>query len=234
MKTFVLALVVAVLVAMQVFTPAAAAACGNTYTVQRGDYLSKIAKTCGVSLDTLIKANPEIKDINKIYPGQVIRIKNDTTIPVTGPSYTVVRGDTLFKIAVRYGTTVAEMMRLNPSIKDASKIYVGQVLRLPAGAPTTPTGRGVTLSATSLRAGAQVDVKVTGFPVNQNVDFRLGKDGAAASVIVDGTTDASGAATVRLTIPTTAVAGEKWVVKVLTTDLARGVEASSLLITIIN
>lgn len=233
MKNLVLALVVALLIATQVFSPAAAAACGDTYTVQRGDYLSKIAKTCGVSLTALVNANPEIKDINKIFPGQVIRIKNDTTIPVTGTgNYVVVRGDTLSKIAVRYGTTVSELLRLNPSITDPSRIFVGQVLHVPGSG--TVSGRRVTLSVTSARAGAQVRVDVAGFPANANIDYRLGKDGAAPSVIVDGTTDTSGAGSITMTIPTSAVVGEKWVVKVLTTELVNGVEASSPLITIVN
>jgi LysM repeat protein len=238
MKNFVLALIVAVLIATQVFSPAAAAACGDTYTVVRGDYLSKIANTCGVTLTALINANPEIKNINIVYVGQVIRIKNDSTIPVTGGNYVVVKGDTLFKIAVRYGTTTAELLRLNPSITNASRIYVGQVIQVPgagSGTGTTPIGtRRVTVSTTSARRGANVVVNVSGFPANASIDFRMGKDGSAPSVFVDGTTNSSGAASATLTIPTGAVVGDKWVVKVTTTDRAVGVELNSTLITIIN
>ena len=32
-------------------------ACGSTYVVQRGDWLAKIARTCGVTLSQLIAAN---------------------------------------------------------------------------------------------------------------------------------------------------------------------------------
>lgn len=45
------------------------------YTVKRGDTLSGIAKKYGMTLDQILKLNPDIKDPNKIYPGQQILIK---------------------------------------------------------------------------------------------------------------------------------------------------------------
>lgn len=239
MKTFVLALIVAVLAAAQILTPAAAApapnaACGDTYTVQRGDYLSKIANTCGVTLTTLINANPEIKNINVVYPGQVIRIKNDTSIPVTGgTTYIVQRGDTLFKIAVRYGTTVDVLLKLNPSISDRSLIYVGQAIKLPSDSTIPVTGRSVTISDYTVRDNQEITVTVRGFPANADVDFRLGKQGSAYSVVADGKTNSSGTASVTMTIPSAANNNEKWVVVVTTTALAKGVEATSAAMTII-
>lgn len=47
-------------------------AAGSTYTVQKGDSLSKIAKAHGMSTDALIKANPAIKNPDLIYPNQKI------------------------------------------------------------------------------------------------------------------------------------------------------------------
>jgi LysM repeat protein len=235
MKKVVLALVAALLLAGMVMVPAQAAACGDTYTVKSGDYLSKIATTCSTTLQALIKANPEIKDINKIYPGQVIRIKASATVPTTTPvpsssgTYTVVKGDTLQKIATRFSTTVTAILAVNPEIKSASLIYVGQVIKLPAGA----TGSRISLSATSAKKGAQVEVKVWGFPANAELDFRLGKQNAAYTVVYDGKTNANGEATLKVTIPDTAVVGEKWVVKVITTSLRVGTETTSPLITIV-
>ncbi len=238
MKTFVMALIAAVLIAAQVLSPVSAQAaaqtstCGDTYVIVRGDYLSKVARYCGVSLSTLIAANPEIKNINIVYPGQVIRIKNDATIPVTGTSYTVVRGDTLYKIAVRYGTTVAELVRLNPAITNPSRIYVGQVIKLPGSGTVPVTGRRVTLSATSAKVGATVEVRAYSFPANTDVDFRVAKQGSGYTAVYDGRTDATGYAAANITIPASAVAGEKWVVTVLTTSLAQGVSVTSSVITI--
>jgi murein DD-endopeptidase MepM/ murein hydrolase activator NlpD len=44
-------------------------------------------------------------------------------------SYTVVKGDTLTKIAKAHGTTVATLVKLN-AIKDKNKISIGQVLKV--------------------------------------------------------------------------------------------------------
>jgi spore coat assembly protein SafA len=44
------------------------------YTVQRGDTLSEIAKDHGVSLRSLLAANPQVRNPDVIYPGQHINI----------------------------------------------------------------------------------------------------------------------------------------------------------------
>jgi len=46
----------------------------NTYIVKKGDTLWDIAQRFGVSLEELLKANPQIKNPDLIYPGQEIRI----------------------------------------------------------------------------------------------------------------------------------------------------------------
>lgn len=48
-------------------------------------------------------------------------------------TYTVVSGDRLSAIAKRYNTTVAEILRYNPQIKDPNKIYPGDVIYIPVG-----------------------------------------------------------------------------------------------------
>ena len=47
----------------------------DSYEVKSGDNLSKIAKQHGKSVDDIVKLNPEIKDPNKIQPGQKIKTK---------------------------------------------------------------------------------------------------------------------------------------------------------------
>lgn len=49
-------------------------------------------------------------------------------------SYTVKSGDSLSLIARANGTTIATLMRLNPDIQDANKIYPGQQINLPSEA----------------------------------------------------------------------------------------------------
>ncbi len=44
--------------------------------------------------------------------------------------YQVVAGDTLSSIAGKYGTTVVNLLALNPEIKNPNLIYVGQYIRI--------------------------------------------------------------------------------------------------------
>ena len=46
----------------------------SSYTVQSGDWLSKIANKFGVTLGALINANPQITNPDLIYPGQQVKI----------------------------------------------------------------------------------------------------------------------------------------------------------------
>lgn len=67
---------------------------GSGYTVRRGDNLTHIAKRHGVNLRDVIKANPQIKDPNKIFPGQSINLPSrrgsgvTATPTTTGPRHT--------------------------------------------------------------------------------------------------------------------------------------------------
>jgi LysM repeat protein len=125
----------AVLVSSLGFTTAALAqsTCGATYTIQRGDYLTKIARNCGVTYRDLIKANPQITNPSRVYPGQVINIPQGGSIPVTGSKpgvYTVKQGDTLFSIGQAYGVSVADLRAANALA--SNNISVGQLLNIPA------------------------------------------------------------------------------------------------------
>ncbi len=62
---------------------------GELYTVQKGDTLYLIAKKYGISLEGLIKVNPQISNPDLIYPGQMICIPikpvPETVVFSTGP-----------------------------------------------------------------------------------------------------------------------------------------------------
>lgn len=61
----------------------------------------------------------------------VLRPKSAPAPKPPGPVYyTVVRNDNLTSIAKKYGTTVANLLKLNPSIKNPNLIYVGQKIRV--------------------------------------------------------------------------------------------------------
>jgi LysM repeat protein len=52
----------------------AAGPCGDVYIVKWGDWLSKIANRCSVSLSALYEANPGVAQHRYIYPGQPLNI----------------------------------------------------------------------------------------------------------------------------------------------------------------
>lgn len=83
--------------------------------------------------------------------------------PVSGKTYTVVKGDTLSEVAQKYGTTVDTLVQLN-GIKDPNLIVVGQVLKLP-GSTTgfTPYTVKVTVTELRIRSGPGTDTQAQGF-----------------------------------------------------------------------
>ena len=103
-----------------------------TYTVQRGNTLSQIANSYGVTVSQIVEIN-QIQNPNLIFPGQKLRI-TESNSSVLNPVlqnnyYTVQRGDTLSGIANMYGVTVRYLVRLN-GIRNPNLIYPGQIIRI--------------------------------------------------------------------------------------------------------
>lgn len=70
MKKLFTCILFAILISSVLITSAAA----ESYTVVKGDSLWKIAVKYQIGLDEIISANPQIKNPNLIYPGQIITI----------------------------------------------------------------------------------------------------------------------------------------------------------------
>lgn len=58
-----------------------------------------------------------------------------TTAFAQATTYTVVPGDSLWKIAVKYEIGISELIKANPQIKNPSMINVGQKINIPESAP---------------------------------------------------------------------------------------------------
>ena len=119
------------------------------YTIQSGDTLWKIAQKFYGSGDLWTKVFADnagvISDPNKIYVGQVILIYGNgadnnasntaSNLNYDGTTYTVVSGDSLWKIANKVygnGRRWNDIYELNKDIiSSPEKIYVGQVIRIP-------------------------------------------------------------------------------------------------------
>jgi len=122
---------------------AAAAGAGNTYTVRWGDTLFSIAQRFGVTVDAIKQANGLTSDL--ITVGQELTIPGATIPPEPEPGapppppepgappfapgrpgiHIVQPGENLFRIALRYDTTVECLAEANHIINPWF-IYVGQ------------------------------------------------------------------------------------------------------------
>lgn len=104
---------------------------GKTYyTIKRGDTLYGISRRYGVTIQNIVSWN-NIQNPNRIFPGQTL-ILYGNYISSNTPNYTqytVQRGDTLYRIARRYRTTVRSIALLN-GITNPNLIYPGQILRI--------------------------------------------------------------------------------------------------------
>ena len=101
------------------------------YIVKKGDTLFLIAKRFGVALNDLIAANPQIKNPDLIFPGDVVFIPDSHKPPRPGRRYIVQKGDTLFLIAKRFGVALDDLIAANPQIKNPDLIFPGDVVFIP-------------------------------------------------------------------------------------------------------
>lgn len=82
------------------------------------------------------------KDAAPATPGHRVlpKVPNGDSVPALATDksgvrvYVVRGGDTLSRIAAAHGVKTADMMAVNPTLKSADKIFVGQKLNLPANA----------------------------------------------------------------------------------------------------
>ena len=127
-------------------TPATTPAGGATHhVVQRGDTIGGIASRYGISQAQLIGANGLTNGV--VYAGQRLSLL-PATAPVPTPgsgagastTYTVAAGDTLSRIAQRFGTTIKTLQSAN-GLADPNRLVLGATLTIPAAAGGTTSIR---------------------------------------------------------------------------------------------
>ena len=97
------------------------------YIVKRGDTLSAIAQKYNTTVNEIVALN-NIQNSNLIFVGQklIINTINKEYTNTMGKKiiYRIQRGDTLSRIAKRYGTTVSNLVNLN-NIQNPNLIFAG-------------------------------------------------------------------------------------------------------------
>lgn len=125
----------------------------DTYVVQVGDTLNQISARFNTTVGAIVQLNG-IANPNRIFSGQVLRIPVAggntggpvvTAVPTSPPqfvptptvpapvaqqTYTVVPGDTLYRLALRFGVDITVLAQRN-NISNYNFIFVGQVLTIP-------------------------------------------------------------------------------------------------------
>ncbi|GHN41127.1 cell wall-associated hydrolase [Lactobacillus delbrueckii] len=138
-----------------------ASALADSYTVVKNDTLWGLSKKYGVSVSDLKKANGVSGHL--IYVGQKLQIPtkstkatktakistSTSTVDTTSTTHTVVKGDTLWSLAKKYGVSVSTLMKANNL--SSSTILIGQSLNLRAGM-TTYGVNGITTGSSSTAA----------------------------------------------------------------------------------
>jgi N-acetylmuramoyl-L-alanine amidase len=117
---------------------------GTSYTIQSGDTISEIAKKYGTTVDAIKETNNLLTDFIRV--GDQLMIPNGLApLPSQGTSQTetahlVSGGETLWKIASKYGTTVDAIKQSNGLTSDF--LAIGQSLKIPAKADVSSSLQG--------------------------------------------------------------------------------------------
>ncbi|MTI79301.1 MAG: LysM peptidoglycan-binding domain-containing protein [Firmicutes bacterium] len=106
------------------------------YVIKAGDTFYSLAQRYNTTVDAIQRANPNV-DPNRLRVGQTICIPG---MPGPGPgpgpcptgtfAYRVRPGDTFYRLAMRYNTTVDAIADANPDV-DPNRLRVGQTICIP-------------------------------------------------------------------------------------------------------
>ena len=151
------------------------------HRIAAGDTLLALALAYGVTVAAIVELNPGI-DPTGLQIGDTVRIPPNasptptptpeptptpTPAPATVIAHRIEADDTLWGLALRYGTSVAAIMALNPGL-DPAGLQIGDVVRVPASAsaatPTPAPGATATLADVLTRATGEEYVVWRGPP----------------------------------------------------------------------
>jgi murein DD-endopeptidase MepM/ murein hydrolase activator NlpD len=216
-------------VGQRLLVPAQGGALPQTHTVQPGETLQSIGSLYGLSIEALVSLN-NLANPNSLYIGQVLDItaspaasQNTTNtaplvvagsdapqvesplLPTGGQQpttviHTVLPGETLFRIATSYGTTVNVVVEAN-SLSDPEFIFAGQTLVIPnvippqlaIDLPAPITGLEVLPlvliegQTGRLRLTANAEVSVNGSFLDQPLNFAADTTSTALFAVPVGT-----------------------------------------------
>lgn len=111
------------------------------YTVKMGDTAYSIATAHNLKVEDIYRLNPGVE--NGIKAGQEIKLPaakeaqqsiNGTANNSNLQTHEIVAKETLYSVSQKYGTTVYELLRVNPGLSE-STFNIGRVINIPTGTP---------------------------------------------------------------------------------------------------
>ena len=147
------------------------AAAPSTYRVASGDTVSGIAGRYGLSTASVLALNG-LGWKSTIFPGQVLKLGGGVvsvapapvaSSPVAGSRYTIVAGDTISRIASRFGVSTQAILTAN-GLGWSSIIYPGQSVAIPGS--SAPAAAPVAAAPAPVVAAPVVAAPVASAPVS--------------------------------------------------------------------
>ncbi|GBF73900.1 hypothetical protein PA598K_02224 [Paenibacillus sp. 598K] len=104
------------------------------HIVKQGDTLYQLAGKYGVTLEELLKLNPEIANPDQIHVGMKVKIPSNggkSSEMVIAHQHVVQQGDTLWKLSKAWGVPLSDMIKANPQLKNPNVLMTGETVNIP-------------------------------------------------------------------------------------------------------
>jgi len=108
--------------------------CGSYVVVTPGETLANIAGACRVTVDALLRANPEIKNVRELRVGERIALpifSGKFGTPPCGTKAILKPGETIVQLADRCGVTLHGLVVANRNTRNLADLKPGVVLNIP-------------------------------------------------------------------------------------------------------